>query len=124
MRRWVAEVGAAALLTVAGLISILGTVGWPRAWLGPRSPGSTLRYILLATLFVPYLVRAWAGRDSYHDRAVEAFIVLAVNLAVIAAVLWAVATLPRAALLAIIVIGIQAAFTYRAWRRARGLRPR
>jgi hypothetical protein len=72
---------------------------------------------------VPH-VRAWAGRDSYNDRAGEAFAMLAINFAVIAAVLWVAATLPRAALLAIIVIGIQAAFTYQAWRRARGLSPR
>jgi hypothetical protein len=83
-----------------------------------------LGYILPATVFVPFLVRAWAGRDSYNDRAGDAFILLAINLALVAAVAWLVAALPRAVLLATIVIGIQGAFTYQAWRQARSLGPR
>jgi hypothetical protein len=83
-----------------------------------------LSYILLATVFIPFLVRAWAGRDSYIRRSGDAIILLGINLAVVAAVVWLVTTLPRAALLATVIIAIQGAFTHLAWRRARGLRPR
>jgi hypothetical protein len=85
---------------------------------------SALRYILQATLFIPFLVRAGAGRDSYNHRGADAFILLGINLAVVAAIVWLVTALPRAVLLAAIVIGIQSAFTYQAWRRARSLRLR
>jgi hypothetical protein len=115
MRRWIVDGGALALLVVAGLISIPATVGWPT-----RVDGmSLLRYLLLATVFVPYLVRAWAGRDAYVHRAGEAVVLLLVNLSVIAAVAWAALTLSREALLAIMVVSIQGAFGYVAWRRVR-----
>lgn len=80
---------------------------------------STLGFVLLATVFVPGLVRAWVGKDSYEHRVGDAVVMLLINLAVVAAVLWAVEALPRAVLLAALVVGIQAVFTRQAWRRAR-----
>lgn len=106
---------------------VVSNLGWFNYWAtvfsAPPAMGA-LRYILLAPVFVPFLVREWAGRDSYIHRASDAIILLGINLAVVAAVVLLVATLPRTVLIATIVIGIQGAFTYQAWRRARRLRPR
>jgi hypothetical protein len=127
MRRWIVNLGAVTLLAGAAVVFILVNFGWPNYWASLFSaPGGMgpLGYILSATLFVPFLVRAWAGRDSYNDRGGDAFILLAINLALIAVVVWLVTALPRAVLLATSVIAIQGAFTYQAWRRARSLRPR
>ena len=131
MRRWIVNLGAVTLLAGAAVVFILVNFGWPNYWaslfpsLFPAPAGmGALGHILSATLFVPFLVRAWAGRDSYNDRGADAFILLAINLALIAAVVWLVTALPRAVLLATSVIAIQGAFTYQAWRRARSLRPR
>jgi hypothetical protein len=127
MRRWIVNLGAVALLAAAAIIFILGNFGWPNHWgtvFSPEADMGALRYILLATVFIPFLLRAWAGRDSYNDRAGDAFVLLAINLALVTAVVWVVAALPRAVLLAVIVVAIQGALTYQAWRRARTLRPR
>lgn len=118
MGRWVVDLVAGVLLAVAAAFSILALVGWPVLWGG----ASTLNNILLATVFIPYLVRAWAGRDRYDDPAGRPFIFLAVNLIVVGAVVWATVTLPREVLLAMMVLAIQAVFTYQAWRRARASR--
>jgi hypothetical protein len=127
MRPWIVNLGAVTLLAGAACVFVVVNFGWPRYWASlfsaPAGMGA-LGYILSATLFVPFLVRAWAGRDSYNDRAGDAFIFLAINLALVAAVVWLVTALPRAALLATSVIAIQGTFTYQAWRRARSLRPR
>jgi hypothetical protein len=125
MRRWILGLGAVALLAAGAGIFIVVNIGWPKYWATELSAGiSPLRYVLLAILFVPFLVRAWAGRDSYNDRGADAFILLGINVAVVAAVVWLVTELSRPVLLAAIVIGIQGAFTYKAWRRARSLQPR
>jgi uncharacterized membrane protein len=127
MRRWIVDLGAVALLAAGAVIFSVGNVGWPDYWatvVSALAGMGALRYVLLATVFMPFLVRAWAGRDSYNGRGGDAFILLGINLVVVAAVVWLVATLPRAILLAAVVIGIQGAFTYQAWRRARSLRPR
>jgi hypothetical protein len=131
MRRWIVNVGAVTLLAAAAVIFIVVNFGWPKYWaslfpsLFPAPAGmGALGHILSATLFAPFLVRAWAGRDSYKDRGADAFILLAIDVALIAAVVWLVMALPRAVLLATIIIAIQAAFSYQAWRRARSLRPR
>jgi len=127
MRRWIVNLGAVTLLAGAAVVFIVVNFGWPNYWASLFSAPAGMDafgYILSATLFVPFLVRAWAGRDSYNDRAGDAFILLAINLALIAAVVWLVTALPRAVLLATSVIAIQGAFTYQAWRRARSLRPR
>ena len=127
MRRWILNLGAITLLAAAGVAFIVVNFGWPNYWADLFSAPagmSALGYTLSATLFVPFLVRAWAGRDSYNDRAGDAFILLAINLALIAAVVWLVTALPRAVLVATTVIAIQGIFTYQAWRRARSLRPR
>ena len=63
MRRWIADAGAPALLAVAAVIVISGRLGDPTL---PQAGMSPLRYILLATVFIPFLVRAWTGRDSYN----------------------------------------------------------
>jgi hypothetical protein len=127
MKRWIANGGAVALLAAAAVVFLVLNLGRPKYWAtvlsAPPAMGA-LRYILLATAFVPFLVREWAGRDSYIHRASDAFILLGINLAAVAAVVWHVATLPRAVLVATIVIGILGAFTYQAWQRARRLRPR
>lgn len=115
MRRWVVDIVAGALLAVAAVFSILALVGWPVLWGGT----STLNNVLLATVFIPYLVRAWASRDRYNDPAGRPFIFLAVNLIVIVAAVWATVTLPREVLVAIVVVVIQALFTCQAWRGAR-----
>jgi hypothetical protein len=127
MREWIVNLGAVTLLAAAAVVFIVVNFGWPNYWAdlfsAPAGMGA-LGYTLSATLFVPFLVRAWAGRDSYNDRAGDAFILLAINLALIAAVVWLVTALPRAVLVATSVIAIQGIFTYQAWRRARSLRPR
>src|SRR5512143_572468 len=127
MKRWIVNLGAVTLLAGAAVVFIVVNFGWPNYWADlfstPAGMGA-LGYVLSATLFVPFLVRAWAGRDSYNDRAGDAFILLAANVALIAVVVWLVTALPRAVLLATSVIAIQGAFTYQAWRRARSLRPR
>ena len=125
MRRWIVNLGAAAFLAAGAGIFIVANIGWPKYWAVEFSAGmSPLRYLLQATLFVPFLVRAWAGRDSYNDRTAGAFILLGINFAVVAAVVWLVTALPRTVLLAAMVIGLQGAFTYQAWRRARSLQAR
>jgi hypothetical protein len=125
VRRWIPDLGAVALLVAGAAILIVANVGWPKYWATEFSePGmNALRYILLATLFVPFLVRAWAGRDSYNDRGADAFMLFGMNLAVVAAIVWLTTALPRTVLLGAIV-GIQGAFTYWAWSRARNLKTR
>jgi hypothetical protein len=127
MRRWMLDLGAVAILVAGAVIFSVVNFGWPNHWASvfsvPAGIGA-FKYILLATVFIPFRVRAWAGRDSYSDRGGDAFMLLGLNLAMVAAVAWLVAALPRTVLLATIVIGIQAVFTYQAWRRARRLRPR
>jgi hypothetical protein len=117
MKRWIVNVGVGVVVAAASVLGFVGIVGWPKDWVG--SSMSTLGYALLATVFVPGLVRAWVGKDSYEHRVGDAVVMLLINLAVIAAVLWAVEALPRAVLLVALVVGIQAVFTRQAWRRAR-----
>jgi hypothetical protein len=124
MRRWIVNLGAVALFAAAAVIFVLGNFGWPNYWatvFSPEAGTGPLTYILLATAFIPFLVRAWVGRDNYNDRAGDAFLLLGINLALVAAIVWLVAALPRPVLLAIIVIATQGALTYQAWRRARTL---
>ncbi len=121
MRRSIVDVVAVALLAGAAVIALRGGLGDPTV---PQAGLSPLKYILLATVFIPFLVRAWAGRDSYIERGSDAFILLGVDVTLVAGAVWLVATLPRAVLLVTVVIAIQGAFTHLAWRRARRLRPR